>query len=35
MPKKELMEEFFVQSRGKGSGMKSEIVNGKKVKKEL
>lgn len=35
MPKKESTEEFFARSRGKGSGIKSEIVNGKKVKKDL
>jgi hypothetical protein len=35
MPKKELTEEFFARSRGKGSSVKSEIVNGKKVKKDL
>jgi hypothetical protein len=35
MPKNESPEEFFAQSRGKDSGIKSEIVNGKKVKKDL
>jgi hypothetical protein len=35
MLKKESIEEFFARSRGKGSGIKSEIVNGKKVKKDL
>jgi hypothetical protein len=35
MPKKESTEEFFTRSRGKGSDIKSEIVNGKKVKKDL
>jgi hypothetical protein len=35
MPKKESTEELFAQSLGKGSGIKSEIVNGKKVKKDL
>jgi hypothetical protein len=33
MPKKESPEEFFARSCGKGSGIKSEIVNGKRVKK--
>jgi hypothetical protein len=35
MLKKELLEEFFARSRGKGSIIKSEIVNGSKVKKDL
>jgi hypothetical protein len=35
MPKKESPEEFFARSRDKGSGIKSEIVNGKRVKKDL
>jgi hypothetical protein len=35
MPKKESPEEFFARSRGKGSVIKSEIVNGNKVKKDL
>jgi hypothetical protein len=35
MPKKESPEEFFARSRGKDSIIKSEIVNGKKMKKDL
>ena len=35
MPKKESPEEFFARSRGKGSIIKSEIVNREKVKKDL
>jgi hypothetical protein len=35
MPKKESTEEFFVRSYGKGSSIKLEIINGKKVKKDL
>jgi hypothetical protein len=32
MPKMESLEEFFAWSRDKGSVIKSEIVNGDKVK---
>jgi hypothetical protein len=35
MPKKELTKEFFAQSCDKGFSIKSEIVNRKKVKKDL
>jgi len=35
MLKKELTEEFFIRSRDKGFNIKSEIINGKKVKKDL
>jgi hypothetical protein len=35
MPKKKSLEEFFARSRGKGSIIKSEIVNGKKVRENL
>jgi hypothetical protein len=35
IPKKELTKKFFARSRDKGSDIKSEIVNEKKVKKDL
>jgi hypothetical protein len=35
MPKKESTEEFFVRSYSKGSSIKLEIINRKKVKKDL
>jgi hypothetical protein len=35
MPKKESIEEFFARSYGKSSSIKSEIINGKKMKKDF